>query len=738
MKKQLTILITGLLMAAVSLAQTAVSVRDIQYVSPTDLADCKDLSSYDDQEIKTIGIVMHDGNLTELASGSVNGGYRPGVHILDTSSSGMGNFRGVQIHGVYTDGGGQSQPVSKLDNLVSGMIIEVTGKVGNYQGETQVFPLDNSSVKVIGSVSAPTAQVIDLGKLNDNTRSNIYVTGEEWEGSFVQFNNVTVVSVSVFSGNRVSFDVSDENGNVINVSDRFLVQKIPGRTLVNPSSPQSDGEFVAPIVGTKYESLKGIIMHSQNGCSGGTGRGYELNPFAKSHYKVGDTPPSISEVTRTPLVPSSSDNLKISAKIIDFNGTVDNQKLYYTDDRNKDNPDFTETTLSLKAGSTDEYEGAIPAFADGTIIKYYITATDNDGNTSYSPFSASKAKGATAFYTVRDGGLTIPDLQYVLDPTSDASPYKGQTVTVRGYVTSSAKPYDLEDVYIQDKDAKEWGGIRISGSSDLLELWRTEEVEVTGTIEESYGFTQMLVSSVTKTGNKAEIAPIELPVSDSAGRVNRGMEKYEGMLVRMVNQGGKVKISNPRLNPFGEWMISSDTGASFNNSTKVQTGVKNGNNNSSLWVSVVSDDTLENIEGIMEVPAIEATNEMDMDAIIGVIYYGFSQYSLKPRNNDDIIGFSLSLESTNYAGDTATNSIIDIDENGFIFYPNPSSDVLNVTTRNLKGGTLYIRSIEGREMMKTPILDSKQLNIDSLIPGIYMLEFIDSDGIKMSAKFIKI
>ena len=150
MKKQLTILITGLLMAAVSLAQTAVSVRDIQYVSPTDLADCKDLSSYDDQEIKTIGIVMHDGNLTELASGSVNGGYRPGVHILDTSSSGMGNFRGVQIHGVYTDGGGQSQPVSKLDNLVSGMIIEVTGKVGNYQGETQVFTLDNSSVKVIG------------------------------------------------------------------------------------------------------------------------------------------------------------------------------------------------------------------------------------------------------------------------------------------------------------------------------------------------------------------------------------------------------------------------------------------------------------------------------------------------------------------------------------------------------------------------------------------------------------
>jgi hypothetical protein len=479
-------------------------------------------------------------------------------------------------------------------------------------------------------------------------------------------------------------------------------------------------------------------MHSQNGCSGGTGRGYELNPFAKSHYKVGDTPPSISEVTRIPLVPTSSDNLKISAKIIDFNGTVDNQKLYYTDDLMKNNADFTEINLVLKAGSTDEYEGSIPAFADGKIIKYYITATDNDGNVSYSPFSSSKAKGATAFYTVRDGGLTIPDLQYVLDPTSDASPYRGQIVTVKGYVTSSAKPYDLEDVYIQDKDAKEWGGIRISGSSDLLELWRTEEVEVTGTVEESFGFTQILVSSVTKTGNKAEITPIELPVSDSAGRVNRGMEKYEGMLVRMVNQGGKVKISNPRLNPFGEWMISSDTGASFNNSTKVQTGVKNGNNNSSLWVSVVSDDTLENIEGIMEVPAIEATKDMDMDAVIGVIYYGFSQYSLKPRNNDDIVGFSESLESTNYAGDTATNSILNIDDSGFTFYPNPTRSVLNITTKNTKGGTLLIKSIEGREMVKSSILDIARLDVSSLTSGIYVIEFVDSDGIKISAKFIKI
>jgi len=51
-----------------------------------------------------------------------------------------------------------------------------------------------------------------LGVLNDNSRSNVYTSGEEYEGSLVTLENVTVVGVSIFSGNRVSFDVSDVNG----------------------------------------------------------------------------------------------------------------------------------------------------------------------------------------------------------------------------------------------------------------------------------------------------------------------------------------------------------------------------------------------------------------------------------------------------------------------------------------------------------------------------------------------
>jgi hypothetical protein len=436
-------------------------------------------------------------------------------------------------------------------------------------------------------------------------------------------------------------------------------------------------------------------------------------------------------------VPSGTDAATITAKILDFNGTVADQKLYYSTDVNAANTAFTEVALTLKTGTTDEFEGTIPANADGTIVKYYIKATDNDGNESYAPFTASNASGATAFYTVRNNGLTIVDLQYVLDPSSGASAYRDQVVTVKGYVTSSSKPYDLGEIYIQDKDATEFAGIKLSGNSDLQSLWRTQEVEVTGTVIESFGFTELVVESVSKTGKIAEITPIEISVSDSAGRGANdvGLEKYESMLVKLVNTGGKVKISNPQFNPFGEWTVANDTGANYENSTKVQSGVKNGNNNSSLWVSVVSNDTFENIDGIMDVPAIEVTKDMDMDAIIGVLYYGFNQYALKPRNNDDLVGFSIELDATDYP---EIVSVQDFNKLGISFYPNPATSVINVNTDNNTQGTLTVRSLDGRIITESVLLESTKVDVSSLTNGIYIIEFTSTEGGRASAKFVKL
>ena len=66
MKKQLLVLTLGLFAILFTSAQTSVSVRDLQFVSVTDLAACKDASTYDGQTIKTVGIVITTVTLLKL------------------------------------------------------------------------------------------------------------------------------------------------------------------------------------------------------------------------------------------------------------------------------------------------------------------------------------------------------------------------------------------------------------------------------------------------------------------------------------------------------------------------------------------------------------------------------------------------------------------------------------------------------------------------------------------------
>ena len=148
-----------------------------------------------------------------------------------------------------------------------------------------------------------------MATLNDNTRTNNIAKGEKYEDSYVELQNVTVTATQTFSGNRVSFDVADGNGNVINVSDRFFAQKTTSYTTTRSSAPEKQGKFELPVVGTKFDHIRGIIMHSENGCSGGNGRGYEINPTRPGDYKVGKTPPNISAVVRTPLVPKADEKV---------------------------------------------------------------------------------------------------------------------------------------------------------------------------------------------------------------------------------------------------------------------------------------------------------------------------------------------------------------------------------------------------------------------------------------------
>ncbi|HAK70491.1 MAG TPA: hypothetical protein DCM15_03865, partial [Cryomorphaceae bacterium] len=179
-------------------------------------------------------------------------------------------------------------------------------------------------------------------------------------------------SVIPFSGNRVSFNIADANGNSLNVSDRFLAQKMTSWSTVNTNSPQTQGSFAPPVPGTFYTSISGVVRHDANGCTGDNGRGYEINPFAASHYDIGYAPPYIANFERDPAVPTSNQDAEVTCSITDFDGSVDSVAIAWSAIDTQQVQNFTVVPMTLITGTTDEYIFEIPKQNDGTLVRYYL------------------------------------------------------------------------------------------------------------------------------------------------------------------------------------------------------------------------------------------------------------------------------------------------------------------------------------------------------------------------------
>ncbi len=706
-------------------AQNYVSITDINYVSPTDLAACDDTSAYLGQTIITRGVVVTPGNVSEVASGSVTGGSRPFIFIQDTAVGGQSTpFAGIEVMGVYTSSTGALQVPATFTQALPGDIVEVKGIVGEYNGSNQLSLADANSFSIVSVTSDPVvSDTITVGDLNDAQFVNNVATGEQYEGSFVTLTDVTVTSVVYFSGNRVSVNVADANGNSINLSDRFLAQKMTSWSTVNPNSPQTQGAFAPPVPGTFYTSISGVVRHDANGCTGDNGRGYELNAFDASHYDIGYAPPYIANFERDPAVPTSNQDAELLCSITDFDGSVDSVAIAWSAIDTQSVANFTVAPMTLVSGTTDEYTFEIPKQADGTLVRYYIYAADNDGNVSYYPSTPiTQSVPNVDFYTVRDNGLSIPDIQFTFN-ANGASTLAAQEVTVTGIVTASTKIGDLGYLYLQDENATAWGGIWCVGLG-LNSYYRDEEVTVTGIVEEYFGMTRLNVSASSKTGNKATITPIVLDPTDSASYANFGWEPYESMLVRYEDpQGGQLSISQTNLG-FGDYAVSTSATAPLSKSARILAGRQATTAYSSLNVQLVTDTSYANLDGEMNVTPIVVDNSMTFDAVEGILFYGFSNFRLLPRNNNDFIGASVTLDSISVA-----TSPIGLDEwaaGNLKVYPNPATD--RIVLESQGAGVWTISTVLGQEVMRQQTQGSSRIDVSAWNAGTYVARFSGSEG----------
>ena len=159
-------------------------------------------------------------------------------------------------------------------------------------------------------------------------------------------------------------------------------------------------------------------------------------------------------------------------------------------------------------------------------------------------------------------GTAITDIQ----SNGSASPLEGQTVTVSGIVTGDFQDNDadaannLGGFYIQqespDNDIETSDGLfAFDGNNPSTDVAIGDRVEVTGTVIEHFGETQVKATSVRVVGSGViQATDVNLPAigltTNSDGDYIADLEAYEGMLVRFPQ---KLRVSNLRfLGRYGE------------------------------------------------------------------------------------------------------------------------------------------------------------------------------------------
>ena len=186
------------------------------------------------------------------------------------------------------------------------------------------------------------------------------------------------------------------------------------------------------------------------------------------------------------------------------------------------------------------------------------------------------------------------EVQETADPDG-ASPLVGERVGVEGVVTATAP--NGRYWYLSDPAGGAWSGLRVEG--DALARTVGERVFVGGVVEEHLGETVLRERGVRVRGAAALPEPAIVTVLDL---LTNG-EPWEGVLVRLLD----VQVED-ETSRYGETPLSDPTGAG----------------------AVLDDEFFHSyIADIGD----------RFDSVTGVISYGFGNYRLEARGDDDLVGW---------------------------------------------------------------------------------------------------
>lgn len=618
MKKYTLLVLTLAISMGLKAQYPLVEIYDIQYKDAAALAAEDDLSAYDGDTVRIQGIVTF--NPCDYALSST--GSRMGTWLQDEDG---GPFSGIHVlidfpAIGYTDLESLNDATLFVDNFQVGNIVECTGIVNSFEGNTQflLLPIETS---IVGFTTLPTpvpAEVSEL-EVSDGAGGQVIntVDGEQYEGRYVEFTNVYVTDVTP-SGLRWFWYLQDADGNKIQIRDvsgHFRNDTYDdecnmwaGGAAGETNTPDA---YTPPAIGTNLAYVRGVILEFTAATQ------YGIAPLTLED--IGPSllsPPIITDITRTPVVATPADEVTISCSITDLDGTVASADLYYS--YGYGSTDWNLATMSNTGG--DSWAGAIPGPGiDSTYVNYYITAFDDDGNSISNPTAAAP----NTYIVYADGINSIVQIQKT-PYTSGASVWGNDSIAdmqIEAIVTSTTQTYDLGMVAVQEGEGA-YEGIFIKSvpgdGTDVLN--RGDLIRITsGKVIEEFGVTKLTNITYTKLSEMNDLPAFHTGLNplDVDAKLYAATEPWEGMLVHFDNAFVTSNNADAATGgAFGEWRV--------NLSNTPEVGMR-------------CDDYS------YELPFEFGTDSLAMGQslsyIQGLMYYSFSNWKLLPRDKNDIDGY---------------------------------------------------------------------------------------------------